>query len=65
MPFSEVALHLHNVSSGLYSIGRLTPSWHSVYSMSKHALIALADGLRKELYKFDVGVVTIEPFYFR
>ncbi|XP_022644903.1 17-beta-hydroxysteroid dehydrogenase type 6-like isoform X1 [Varroa jacobsoni] len=45
--------------------GRLTPSWHSVYSMSKHALIALADGLRKELYKFDVGVVTIEPFYFR
>ncbi|OQR78686.1 dehydrogenase-like [Tropilaelaps mercedesae] len=45
--------------------GRMTPVWHTVYSMSKHALIALADGLRKELYKFDVAVITIEPFYFR
>lgn len=43
----------------------MTPGWHTVYAMSKHALIAFADGLRKEVYKFGVSVVTIEPFYFK
>lgn len=43
----------------------MTPVWHTVYAMSKHALIALADGLRKEMYKFDIGVITIEPFYYK
>lgn len=45
--------------------GRTSTGWHSIYAMSKHAVIALGDSLRKELLKFDVNVITIEPFYYK
>lgn len=35
------------------------------YSMSKHAVIAFSDGLRREMDKFGVRVVSIEPFIYK
>ncbi|GFU53601.1 hypothetical protein TNCV_3994771 [Trichonephila clavipes] len=35
------------------------------YSTSKQAIIAFSDGLRLEMQKFGVSVVTIEPWMFR
>ena len=41
--------------------GRFTLPNLSFYSMSKHAVIAFSDGLRREMFGWDVKVITIEP----
>ncbi|KAG0443389.1 hypothetical protein HPB47_014973, partial [Ixodes persulcatus] len=46
------------VSSGL---GRVTFHQTTVYCMTKHAVISLADGLRRQYYERGVHVITIEP----
>ncbi|XP_046339272.1 D-beta-hydroxybutyrate dehydrogenase, mitochondrial-like [Haliotis rufescens] len=45
--------------------GRFTLPAFSAYSMSKKACIAFSDGLRLEMAKFDVNVITIEPGLYR
>ncbi|XP_041363765.1 17-beta-hydroxysteroid dehydrogenase type 6-like [Gigantopelta aegis] len=45
--------------------GRFTLPAFSAYSMSKKACIAFSDGLRLEMTKFDVKVITIEPGLYR
>ncbi|KAM7299412.1 17-beta-hydroxysteroid dehydrogenase type 6-like [Ixodes scapularis] len=50
------------VSSGL---GRVTFDQSTVYSMTKHAVISLADGLRRQYYQRGVHVITIEPGAYR
>ncbi|XP_035205438.1 D-beta-hydroxybutyrate dehydrogenase, mitochondrial-like [Stegodyphus dumicola] len=45
--------------------GRLVMPGFVPYSVSKHALIAFSDGLRLEVQKFGVSVVTIEPWAYR
>ncbi|XP_077559722.1 17-beta-hydroxysteroid dehydrogenase type 6-like isoform X1 [Haemaphysalis longicornis] len=44
--------------------GRVAPVWIVPYAMTKAAVIALADGLRRELAQWGVGVSTIEPTYY-
>ncbi|XP_064482317.1 retinol dehydrogenase 7-like [Ornithodoros turicata] len=44
--------------------GRIVPLWIVPYAMTKAAVIALADGLRRELCKWNVHVSTIEPYYY-
>ncbi|GFR30257.1 d-beta-hydroxybutyrate dehydrogenase, mitochondrial, partial [Trichonephila clavata] len=51
-----------NVAS---AAGRLTMPGFVPYSTSKQAIIAFSDGLRLEMQKFGVSVVTIEPWMFR
>jgi NAD(P)-dependent dehydrogenase (short-subunit alcohol dehydrogenase family) len=41
--------------------GRFTLPAFAAYSMSKKACIAFSDGLRQEMKKFNISVVTIEP----
>ncbi|RUS85641.1 hypothetical protein EGW08_006587 [Elysia chlorotica] len=41
--------------------GRFTLPAFAAYSMSKKACIAFSDGLRQEMKKFNITVVTIEP----
>jgi NAD(P)-dependent dehydrogenase (short-subunit alcohol dehydrogenase family) len=43
--------------------GLLTPPTQGAYSASKHALEALSNALRLEMYPFNVKVVLIEPGY--
>ena len=43
--------------------GILTPPTYGAYSSSKHAVEALSNALRLELYPFDVEVILIEPGY--
>jgi short-subunit dehydrogenase len=43
--------------------GILTPPTYGAYSSSKHAVEALSNALRLELYPFNVDVVLIEPGY--
>ncbi len=43
--------------------GIMTPPLYGAYSSSKHALEALSNALRLELYPFQVEVVLIEPGY--
>ncbi|CAN8023193.1 unnamed protein product, partial [Ixodes persulcatus] len=50
------------VSSGL---GRVTFHQTTVYCMTKHAVISLADGLRRQYYERGVHVITIEPGAYR
>ncbi|XP_040077611.1 17-beta-hydroxysteroid dehydrogenase type 6-like [Ixodes scapularis] len=50
------------VSSGL---GRVTFHQSTVYCMTKHAVISLADGLRRQYYERGVHVITIEPGAYR
>lgn len=45
--------------------GRLTYPGLAFYCMSKHAVISLADGLRREMRKWDILVSTIEPVLYR
>ncbi|XP_063225159.1 retinol dehydrogenase 16-like isoform X2 [Bacillus rossius redtenbacheri] len=45
--------------------GRLTLSPLLVYCMSKHAVVALADGLRLQMRKWSVGVHCIEPVIYK
>ncbi|KAH8025635.1 hypothetical protein HPB51_010719 [Rhipicephalus microplus] len=45
--------------------GRGTASWNNVYSMTKHAVISLGDGLRRELMKWGISVVLVEPTYYK
>lgn len=40
----------------------ITPT--SIYSMTKHASIAFTDALRNEMYKFNIKVISIEPYYY-
>ncbi|GIY27040.1 hypothetical protein CDAR_504151 [Caerostris darwini] len=51
-----------NVAS---AAGRLMMPGFVTYSTSKQAVIAFSDGLRLEMQKFGVSVVTIEPWMFR
>ncbi|CAN8023192.1 unnamed protein product, partial [Ixodes persulcatus] len=50
------------VSSGF---GRVTLPGTTVYCMTKHASISLADGLRREYYERGVHVCTIEPWAYK
>lgn len=43
--------------------GRGTSTWINAYSMTKHAVVSLGDGLRRELAKWDVTVSMVEPTY--
>ncbi len=45
--------------------GIVTPPTYGAYSSSKHALEALSNALRLELYPFGVDVILIEPGYIR
>ena len=45
--------------------GRVTFCNLGVYSMSKHAVIAFSDALRREIYKFWLKVITIKPGPFK
>ncbi|CAL4118202.1 unnamed protein product, partial [Meganyctiphanes norvegica] len=45
--------------------GRFTFPGFSAYSMSKHAAVSLADGLRQELVKWNISVHTIEPALYK
>ncbi|KAJ9598765.1 hypothetical protein L9F63_026700, partial [Diploptera punctata] len=45
--------------------GNLTLNGLVAYSMSKNAVVALADGLRREMLKFGVSVHTINPWMHR
>ena len=65
---------MHHINDGLSEIkkwtetefaGRFTLPAFSAYSMSKKACIAFSDGLRLEMNKFDVKVITIEPGLYR
>lgn len=40
----------------------ITPT--STYSMSKHASVAFTEALRNEMYKFNIKVISIEPYYY-
>lgn len=44
--------------------GRNTVFGICAYSMSKHAAVSFADGLRQEMGKFGVTVHTIEPYFY-
>ncbi|XP_013393048.1 retinol dehydrogenase 7 [Lingula anatina] len=45
--------------------GRFTLACGVPYSMSKHACIAFTDGLRRELKKFNIDVVSVEPTLYK
>lgn len=45
--------------------GKLTASGTIAYSMSKAALISMSSGLRRELEKFNIKVIEIEPMFYR
>lgn len=45
----------------LLLIGRVTVPGFTPYSMSKFAIVAFVDGLRREMMKWRVGVHLIEP----
>lgn len=45
--------------------GHITYPGFLSYSMTKHALVSLADGLRREMLKWNVGVVSIEPTMYK
>jgi short-subunit dehydrogenase len=45
--------------------GILTPPTYGAYSSSKHAVEALSNALRLELYPFNIDVILIEPGYIR
>ncbi|CAN7937531.1 unnamed protein product, partial [Ixodes hexagonus] len=44
--------------------GRVSPMWIIPYAMTKAAIIALADGLSRELAKWKISVSTVEPNYY-
>ncbi|CAN8002546.1 unnamed protein product [Ixodes hexagonus] len=45
--------------------GRVTYPGLAYYCMSKHAVVSFADGLRREMRKWSIGVSTIEPVLYR
>ncbi|XP_074593769.1 D-beta-hydroxybutyrate dehydrogenase, mitochondrial-like [Brevipalpus obovatus] len=45
--------------------GRVTDACYAAYSMTKHAITSFADGLRLEMARFGIRVVTIEPWFLR
>ncbi|KAK7068739.1 hypothetical protein SK128_026624 [Halocaridina rubra] len=45
--------------------GRYTFPGFTAYSMSKHATVSFADGLRLEMQKWDISVHTVEPTLYR
>lgn len=45
--------------------GRTTTTWCNVYSMTKHAVVSLADGLRREMFKWGITVSMVEPTYYK
>lgn len=57
----ESAGRIVNVNSiaGRYSVPTLVP-----YCMSKHACLAFTEGLRREVAKFGVQVISIEPAFY-
>lgn len=52
------------ISFCLRIAGRVAPMWIVPYAMTKAAIIALADGLSRELAKWKISVSTIEPTYY-
>ncbi|GIX75860.1 17-beta-hydroxysteroid dehydrogenase type 6 [Caerostris extrusa] len=61
----DINLMLSYVKENLGDNGRLMMPGFVTYSTSKQAVIAFSDGLRLEMQKFGVSVVTIEPWMFR
>lgn len=49
----------------IISSGHITYPGFLSYSMTKHALVSFADGLRREMLKWNVGVVSIEPTMYK
>lgn len=45
--------------------GKLTASGTIAYSMSKAALISLSAGLRREMEKFKIKVIEVEPMFYK
>ena len=45
--------------------GRFTIPGFTPYSMSKYAVVSFADGLRREMAKWNVSVHTIEPSLYK
>ena len=45
--------------------GRISQAQNGIYNMTKHSMIAFTDTLRRELYKYNVKVSSIEPAVFR
>ncbi|KAJ8318543.1 hypothetical protein KUTeg_003634 [Tegillarca granosa] len=58
----EVKGRVINVAS---LAGRFTVPAFAAYSMSKKACIAFSDGLRQEMAKFGVKVITVEPTLYK
>lgn len=48
-----------NSQASRYSAPGMCP-----YSMSKHASLALTESLRREMFKFGVRVISVEPFFY-
>ena len=44
---------------------RFSPPGMIAYDMSKHATLAFTECLRREMFKFGVKVISIEPFFYR
>ena len=57
-------MHQGRVVNMVSVLGRYSIKYGAVYSMSKHSMVAFTDGLRRELKKFGVKVVSIEPSFF-
>lgn len=44
---------------------RFSPPGMIAYDMSKHATLAFTECLRREMFKFGVKVISVEPFFYR
>ena len=49
----------------VFRIGRVTVPGFTPYSMSKFAVVAFADGLRREMHKWGISVHCIEPSLYK
>lgn len=47
------------------SIGRVTVPGFTPYAMSKYAVVSFADGLRREIKKWNISVHVVEPTIYR
>ncbi|KAH7939190.1 hypothetical protein HPB52_008132 [Rhipicephalus sanguineus] len=61
----QVEKALETVTANLGSNGRVTIPGVTVYCMSKHAMLSLVDGLRRECEEEGVDVAAVEPTAYR
>ncbi|KAK8763983.1 hypothetical protein V5799_033412 [Amblyomma americanum] len=61
----QVYKALDEVKKSLGSNGRVTIPGTTVYCMSKHAMLSLVDGLRRECEEAGVDVAAVEPTAYR